>query len=509
MILKRTVSENRRLYNIVEDLKDGFCTISINGIFIYYNKAATEMFGKEDINDLNFYDTFIKDKSQILKIKNHLNRNEFLKDYEIEIYDISEKKFPVILSLTKIKDPSNNLVGVTILIKDMTYLKRVQQQLLQAQKMESIGMLASGVAHEFNNILTGIIPNAELIKLTSDQSGINYMRAESIERSANRAAEIVKKLLNFARDDRKLEVKYTNFIKTARETIDILKRLFDKNIELVDEMNDDHLSVRIDATSVQQIIMNLAINAKDAINGNGKIIFKTKKISIFEDDEIYMNKNLLPGNYCKFEVKDTGCGIPPKILKNIFDPFFTTKRPGEGTGLGLSMVYGLVTSSGGTIEVHSELNEGTTFYIFLPSENIEAEKQESGLMKNKFGNGQTILVIDDEKIIVDMAADMLKSLGYNVITAINGLEGLQKYKENKNVINLVILDLLMPEMNGSTCFENLKIIDPQVNVIISSGIGDIKKKDELTKQGIRDYIEKPYSMQKIAEKIDKVINQIS
>jgi len=506
MIIKRNVSENNRLYNIVDDLKDGFCTISTDGNFIYFNKAASEMFSTDDINNLNFYDNIVKEKEKIHKIKKYLDKHEFLKDYEIEIHNINDKKFPAILSLTKIKDPSNNLVGFTILIKDMTYLKRVQQQLLQAQKMESIGMLASGVAHEFNNILTGIIPNAELIKLTTDKNNINHTRAESIEVSANRAAEIVKKLLNFAREDKKIEIKYTNFVKTARETIEILKRLFDKNIELIDEMDANLFAVKIDETSVQQIIMNLAINAKDAIKGNGKVIFKARDVKVFDDDPLTRTKNLNPGDYCKFEVIDTGQGISPEILKNIFDPFFTTKKPGEGTGLGLSMVYGLVNGNSGAIDVISKENEGTIFQIFLPSASVEAKKEIVTLEKNMHGQGQTILVIDDEKIIIDMASDMLKSLGYNVITATNGFDGLQKYKKFKNIIDLVILDLLMPEMNGSTCFENLKIINPNVNVIISSGIGDIKKKDELSKQGITDYIEKPYSMRKMAEKIDKAIN---
>ena len=505
MIIRRNFSENSRLYNIIEDLKDGFCTLSIDGNFIYVNRAASEMFGMNDIDDLNFYENIIKDSEEISIIKNYLLSHDYLKDYELEIYDICGKKFPVLLSLTKIKDPSNNLVGISILIKDMTYIKKVQQQLLQAQKMESIGMLASGVAHEFNNILTGIIPNAELIKLTTERNNVNYARAESIEVSANRAAEIVKKLLNFARDDKKTEVKYTNFAKTARETIEILKRLFEKTIDLVDEIENNLLSVKIDETSIQQIIMNLAINAKDAIEGNGRITFKAENTYINDENHLSKNKNLAPGNYIKFEVKDTGQGIPQNLLRNIFDPFFTTKKPGEGTGLGLSMVYGIVNSNGGIIEVHSELNEGTTFNIFLPSARIESKVANVDFNNNKLGHGQTILVIDDEKIIVEMAADMLKSLGYNVITATSGVEGLKKYKQYINNIDLIILDLLMPEMNGFTCFENLKIINPNVNVIISSGIGDNKKINELTKKGIRDYIDKPYNIKKIAEKINNII----
>ena len=235
MILRKDSDKNHRLVNIIEDLKDGFCTITLQGDFVYFNKAAVDLIGFKGETGLNFFTDLVKDDEQTYLIRNHMEKNDYLKDYEIELINSNAVRFPSIVSITKIKDLSGNTIGMSILIKDMTYLKKVQQQLMQAQKMESIGMLASGVAHEFNNILTGIIPNAELIKITTPGKDPNHSRAESIEISANRAAEIVKKLLNFAREDNKVHVKYVNLGRAIKETLEILRRLFDRKIELISE----------------------------------------------------------------------------------------------------------------------------------------------------------------------------------------------------------------------------------------------------------------------------------
>jgi two-component system cell cycle sensor histidine kinase/response regulator CckA len=506
MFLKRIEAHSPRLLNIVDELKDGFCTIRLSGEFIYSNLAAAEMLGFDDSNlGYNFFTDIIREETHINNIKENLSKNDFLKDYELELYSVGDNKFPVLLTLNLIKDPAKNIIGMSVLIKDMTYIKRVQQQLLQAQKMESIGMLASGVAHEFNNILTGIIPNAELIKLTTTKSESNFLRADSIQKSAYRAAEIVKKLLNFARNDQsKKEGTSTNFVQAATETIDIIRKLFDREIEIETEFDEGLSHVKIDDTAIQQIIMNLSINAKDAINGKGKIIFKADNFTITKENK-HSNKRLEEGKYVRFQVSDTGHGIDKDKQKYIFDPFFTTKEPGKGTGLGLSMVYGIVSSAKGEIYVQSESNLGTTFSIYLPSaENIENVKSEEYKAK-KIGMNRTILVIDDENMIVDMSKDMLCSIGFNVHTATNGFDGLKLYKKYKMKIDIVLLDLLMPGMSGTTCYEKLKLINPQIKVIVASGIGELSKKKELEKMGINAYLEKPYDLEGITTKLENIL----
>jgi len=394
---------------------------------------------------------------------------------------------------------------MSVLIKDMTYIKKVQQQLLQAQKMESIGMLASGVAHEFNNILTGIIPNAELIKMTLDAGDTNYARADAIQNSAYRAAEIVKKLLNFARSDRDKKKEVVNFIQSARDTIDIIRKLFDRRIEIDVNFPENLNSVKLDATSLQQIIMNLSINAKDAIEGEGKISFSAQNITV-EDGKRDENKHLPPGEYIRFNISDTGHGIDSERIKFIFDPFFTTKGPGKGTGLGLSMVYGIVNSVNGRIEVRSKAKSGTVFTIYLPATKAEKTLKTTEYKIEPFGEGKTILIVDDEQMIRDMASDMLSLLGFKVFLAASGVEGLNIYKLHKDKIDVVLLDLLMPEMNGTVCFENLKQVNPEVKVIIATGIDEIEKKKELEEKGIKGYLGKPYRLENIAQTLIDILN---
>ena len=504
MILKRSSSNSPKLFTIIEELKDGFCTINRNGEFIYLNLAANEMLQIEDDKNQNFFTEIIRDKNTINYLHEFLNENSYIKDFEIELYTQADKKIPALISINMIKDPGNNVIGMSVLIKDMTYIKQVQQQLLQAQKMESIGMLASGVAHEFNNILTGILPNAELIKMTTPANEANYLRADSIQKSATRASEIVKKLLNFARNDSIQKKQSTDFIKTAHETIDILKRLFDRRVELDFRHGNDIYNATIDGTSIQQILMNLAINAKDAISGDGKIIFTVQNFDVTDVNNL-SGKKLLPGKYLKFQVRDTGQGIEKHRLKFIFDPFYTTKDLGKGTGLGLSMVYGILKSCNGLIEVDSEIGVGTVFTVYIPATERVERNEVSEFHQSQIGHGRTILVIDDEEIISEMATDMLQAMGFTVHTAENGVEGLDVYRSKGMKIDVVLLDLLMPEMDGITCYTNLKLINPEVKVVISSGIGEDQKKEELMNMGVNGYLEKPYSMKSISRTLENIL----
>lgn len=506
MLIKKSNTESPKLLNIIEDLKDGFCTISPTGDFIYLNLAASDMLGIEkNENSISFYDNIVKKSKHISIILSHLEKSDYIKDYELDLYSISGNTIPVLLTITTIKDPTGKTIGYSALIKDMTFIKKIQQQLLQSQKMESIGMLASGVAHEFNNILTGIIPNAELIKMTIDPNDSNYTRAEAIQNSAYRAAEIVKKLLNFARTDNGLKDQIIDFSKAAKETIDIIKKLFDKRIEIEVSFGENLDFVKMDATSLQQIIMNLSINSKDAIAGDGKIKFKAENYFL-NGENLSESKDLNPGRYVCLQIQDTGQGIDPNKLKYVFDPFYTTKGPGKGTGLGLSMVYGIVKNIDGKIEVKSKLNKGTTFTLYIPAAPRSQVKDGTEFVIESIGNGQSILVIDDEEMIREMAKDMLNILGFKVLLAPSALEGLKIYENHMADIRVVILDLLMPEMNGTDCFKHLKSINPDIKVIIASGMGEVEKKKELEQMGIVAYLNKPYKLEQMTDQIKNALD---
>jgi len=506
MLLSKKEQHKTPLQTVIEELKDGFCTIELKGGFIYVNRVAVELFELySDTEKFNFYNDIIRDEKHNRNIKKILQDSEFVKDYEIDLYTITDKTFPVLLTLNYIRDPHENVVGISILIKDMTYIKKVQQQLLQAQKLESIGMLSSGIAHEFNNILTGIIPNAELIKMTLPPESTNYNRAASIQKSAVRASDIVKKLLSFSRDDKINVNEISNFIVVANETIDILRKLFQKNIQIQSSYPTDLYQVKIDATRLQQIIMNLSINAKDAISDNGKINISAQNYIV--DDSLNSPGDLSAGKYVLMQIADTGKGIQIKDLGKIFDPFFTTKEPGKGTGLGLSIIYGIIKSVKGKIEVQSEINEGTTFNVYFPATGVKAEEDFDDF-SIEFQNGnKTILIIDDEPMIREMSSDMLSTIGYKVLVSDNGKDGIKLFGESPDSIDLVLLDLLMPEMNGITCFNKLREIKEDVKVIISSGVADLAKRKELEDLGVVGYLEKPFSLKTIADHLNKIFNE--
>jgi CheY-like chemotaxis protein len=332
----------------------------------------------------------------------------------------------------------------------------------------------------------------------------NYNRASSIQRSAVRASDIVKKLLSFSRDDKINVHEISNFINIANETIDILKKLFQKNIQINSSFPGDLYQVKIDATRLQQIIMNLSINAKDAINEKGEINITAQNYII--NNTMNSPGDLREGKYLLLQISDNGQGIDKRNLGKIFDPFFTTKEPGKGTGLGLSIIYGIIKSVNGKIEVQSELNVGTTFNIYFPATGKKAEEDYNDFSIEIQDHNKTILIIDDEPMIREMSSDMLSTIGYNVLVSDNGSDGIKIYKDNFENIDLVLLDLLMPEMNGVTCYKKLTEIKSDVKVIISSGIADLNKRKELEALGVAGYLEKPFSLKTIAEYLKKILD---
>jgi two-component system cell cycle sensor histidine kinase/response regulator CckA len=494
------------LSSIIEELKDGFCTVTINGDFIYLNHAAREMIGissEMELNQYNLYRDIVRDQNHCNKIQHALVKQAYIKDYEIDIFTLSNSSIPILLSINQINDPAKKVVGYAVLLKDMTYIKKVQNQLIQAQKMESMGLLVSGIAHEFNNILSGIIPNAELIKMTSSDLDANYARADSIQKSALRAADIVKQLLSFARDNRKTSDAISDFFQVATETLDILRKLVDRKIDMDVKFPPDLYFVKLDATRLQQIIMNLTINSKDAIEDTGKIIFSASNTKVEGNQSVELQIPM--GIYVKFQISDTGRGIAKDKLDKIFDPFFSTKEPGKGTGLGLSIVYGIITNIHGKIIVDSKENIGTTFTLYFPATESKIRREKSEYQLKMIGQGKSVLVVDDENLIREMAKDMLEALGYKVHLAENGLEAIQVYQENKASLDLVILDMIMPEMSGTTCVQKLKKIKPDVKIIVTSGASDLENILSIEKIGISAFLPKPYtlkSMSKILSKID-------
>ncbi len=382
--------------------------------------------------------------------------------------------------------------------------KKLEKMLMQAQKLEALGTLSGGIAHDMNNILSIIKGAVELARIKSENKDVlHYLNM--INNSVERGVSVVKQLLFFskAKEPQMLVLSPKKLLMDIR---DILYSTFPKNIaiEIKDEVSEIYF-INGDEGLLQQAILNLAINSRDAMPEGGKIIFELKSSSSSEIKAKFgIDTN---EDFVAVSITDTGSGMDEDTLNKIFDPFFTTKGPGKGTGLGLSIVYRIVTQHKGYIDVRSKINEGTTFVIYLPiiKKKFDDFRKTDQIVKNL--TGKTILIIDDETMLRELLKEMLLDAGFKVITAKDGLEGVEIYKQNQNNIDLVISDIGMPRMGGEETFKRIKAINPSVKLIFISGFLEIDKKQELEKLGISGFIQKPFKAQEMLQLLNKIFSE--
>jgi len=386
-------------------------------------------------------------------------------------------------------------------IKDVTQQKKLEEQLLQARKLEAIGTLAGGIAHDFNNLLMGIQGYASLMLLGMDSSHPHFTKLKSIEQQVQNGANLTKQLLGFGRGG-KYEVKATNLNKFILQNSELFGRT-KKEIAIHRSFAEDLWYVEIDRGQIDQVFLNLYINAWQAMpGGRGGIYLETQNISLVKGDvKAY---DIPPGRYVKVSIRDTGMGMDEATRRRIFDPFFTTKEMGRGVGLGLASAYGIICNHGGIITVDSEKGKGTTFHIFLPA----TESRVEGVTlpaPSLPGGHETILLVDDEAINIEVIGAMAKKLGYQVLTAGSGQEAIKQYRLNQNAIDLVILDAIMPGLSGSDTFELLKAVNPHLKVILASGYSLNDLTSRMLERGVRAFIQKPFRIEDIAETIKNVL----
>jgi PAS domain S-box-containing protein len=385
-------------------------------------------------------------------------------------------------------------------IKDVTQQKKLEEQLLQAQKLEAIGTLAGGVAHDFNNLLMGIQGYASLMLLDMDSSHPYFTKLKSIEQQVQSGANLTKQLLGFARGG-KYEVKATNLNKFILFNSELFGRT-KKEITIHKVFAEDLRAVEIDRGQIDQVFLNLYINAWQAMPGRGSLYLETQNVSLGEGDvQAY---DIPPGRYVKVSIRDTGMGMDEPTRRRIFDPFFTTKEMGRGVGLGLASAYGIICNHGGIITVDSEKGKGTTFHIFLPATENRAEGDATPASVIHRGH-ETILIVDDEAINIEVIGAMAKKLGYQVVTADSGQEAAKQYRLNSTAIDLVILDAIMPGLSGSDTFEILKAINPRIKVILASGYSLNELTSRMMERGVRAFIQKPFRIEDIAATIKTVL----
>jgi two-component system, cell cycle sensor histidine kinase and response regulator CckA len=374
--------------------------------------------------------------------------------------------------------------------------ERLRSQLLQAQKMEALGTLSGGIAHDFNNMLTIILGYAEIILSETSENDPCYQDLQKMIQTTQKGADLVQRLLTFSKQTA-INPRPLNLNAEIEQFERLLSRIIPKMIAIKLILSDDLRTVHADPVQVDQILMNLAINAKDAMPEGGKILIETKNVSL---DEEYCRRQFgaKPGDYVVLTISDTGHGMDRDTVARIFDPFFTTKGRDsrKGTGLGLAVVKGIVEQHGGHVSCSSEPSGGTSFNVYLPA--LAPRCETNGLKEGKPTHGtETILLVDDEDLIRDLGERILRKAGYNVVTASDGKEALERYATARESISLVVLDLVMPEMSGKQCLQRLLALDPNVQVLIASGYSASDEQHGTGAAGAKGFVGKPYDMKRL------------
>lgn len=413
-----------------------------------------------------------------------------------------EKEFPVSVSVSTIRDEFGDVFGIVAVFRDMTDESILQERLRHSQKMDAIGQLAGGVAHDFNNALSGIIGAVQLLQRDMDSAYGNKI-LKLIQKSADRAADLTAKLLAFSRKS-KIETEAQDFHTIVQTANDILSRTIDRRIHLETRLLSEFHIINGNFSELESVLLNIGINASHAMPDGGTLSMETRNITLNEEYCLASNFALTPGVFLLLEVSDTGTGISPENLPKIFEPFFTTKEPGKGTGLGLSAAYGTIVQHKGAINVYSELGRGTVFRIYLPVFEGKAKIEEDSY-EIVPGTG-TILIVDDEPAIRFTNRLLLESAGYKVLLAENGLEGLEIYQQKKDEIALVILDMIMPEMNGSDCFARLIEFNPEAKVILCSGFPQDADVASMKKAGLVSFLYKPCRGDELSRAVAEALN---
>ena len=418
---------------------------------------------------------------------------------------LMEQRIRLIQHAEEVEKSRNQLAQANAQLQQaMKDLKTKEDQLVQTEKMASIGTLSSGIAHDFNNMLDAILSSTHLLKmkLPTDSHLMQYCRI--IENAAQRSASLTRQLLDFSQKNI-INKKIVSLNDVIFETTRMLERSIGKGVRVELSLDSFIDQIEADETQLQQVIMNLALNARDAMENGGTLRISTMMTNLTQEDCVY-NPTLRTGQYVQMSITDTGSGIPSEILPKIFEPFFTTKPVGKGTGLGLAVVYGIIQRHGGQIAVKSEIGKGTTFSLFfIPYAKKGATFQEEKSHFDEVAGDGTILLVDDEDLVLLINGEFFESLGYRVLRATSGDEALAIYREQQKSIDIVILDMLMPGKNGRETFHDLQSINPDVKVIIATGYSDGEDSYSVLQDGVAGFIRKPFDHAEFSRLVQNVL----
>ncbi len=411
------------------------------------------------------------------------------------------------LMVARVQNPEGKGVGFMGISIDLTQqvaaedaLRSQEEQLHQSQKMDAIGQLAGGVAHDFNNMLAGILGSAELLAENLPEGDPRHGLVRTIIKASGRAADLTSKLLAFSRKG-KLVSTALDLHRIVQDTLALLERSIDKRIQIRQELKARSPQVVGDPSQLENALLNLCINARDAMPEGGVLTVETEDLRLRESFSDPSGFQVEAGPYVRLSVRDTGHGIPPEIRDRIFEPFFTTKAEGKGTGLGLAAVYGIVKGHRGALQVESAPGQGSAFSILLPVDDIRCSQPAMEEVRVQHRGEGTILVIDDEDMIRSTTARILASMGYEVLLAADGSEGLRLFEARRPEIQLVLMDLVMPGLTGRETFRRLRALDPELRVVAASGFADDQSVADMVAEGLVGFLHKPYGMRELADAI--------
>jgi len=499
-------NSEQKYRNLFEDSVDALFITATDGTLLDANQAYFDLLGGEKVERLGH--SVLKayaDPADRPPYFEALAAKGFVRDYPLKLVGNDGRQIDCLISSRVERDKDGNILSTRGFIRDITEQKNIQRQLLQAQKMEAIGTLSGGIAHDFNNLLTVVMGFSELLLAEKDQKHPDYADLQKIFHAAKNGADLVQRLLMFSRKSEPKPVPM-DLNKQILQIEKMLRRTIPKMIEVRLDLSSDLPRINADPSQVEQVIMNLAVNARDAMPDKGKLTLRTNIVTLDEDYcRLHVEAN--PGEYVLLEISDTGRGMDKETCVRIFEPFFTTKEIGKGTGLGLAMVFGIVKQHKGHITVYSEVGKGTTFRVYLPAieGEVETAVEDSGIMP-AFGT-ETVLLVDDEQFVRELGARILTKHGYTVLQAVNGREALDLFGKERSQISLVILDLIMPEMGGTECLKELLKIDPQVNVLVASGYSADASVKGTIQMGAKGFVTKPFRVKDLLRDVRRVLDE--
>jgi PAS domain S-box-containing protein len=503
-VMKQVEERLREQAALLDKAQDAIWVLNLDGTVAFWNRSAERIYGwtadevrNRGARDLLFNNPNVFDRCQ----QAVMEQGEWVGEIEHKTQD--GKHILLVSRWTLVRNEAGQPRSILAINTDITHQKLLEQQFLRAQRMESIGTLAGGIAHDLNNVLAPIMMSIELLKGSlpdpDDQAVL-----KTIAVSARRGADMIKQVLSFARgvEGKRHQVQIQDVL---RDLDQILSETIPKNISIASSVAPDLWQVQADPTQLQQVLMNLCVNARDAMPGGGRITISAENLAV---DAHYaaMNIEARVGAYVKIEVEDNGAGIPPDIQDRVFDPFFTTKPVGEGTGLGLATTLAIVKSHGGFVRLYSEVDKGTRFRIYLPADPL-AEGAPSSPAPSSVprGNGELIMVVDDEAAIREVTRQTLEAYGYRVVVAANGAEAVALYAQNVQGIALVLTDMMMPVMDGPATVRALRQINPLVKLIGASGISQNGQVARATGAGLDHFLPKPYTADVMLRLMDTVL----